>query len=444
LTKRIPFHLDWLRVRTDTELLEYKEVVDNLIAELRSIVSKCNTADLPPEIFPTVQCTCEYLRRTAGPQAALEFLEDLDRLHQHELFTLIRLKFLAQHQLHDELRVCLGDLNAMGIDSPAVRLFLLQYSLSLGHRQQAESDLAYMINNFGESGQMIRAITVATVFGLEYDRLHFASQVRWGRRFLAMDESIRNHDKSGSLPVAHCINMDRASERMSRCTELYRDRAELRRIPGIPGDALPADRLRGTKINPRLPKSAIGCSLSHISAWERIAANDDTAHAQFVVEDDGLPIWLDGSTFAAVDSLMERNELDLLFVHDRGSPLEFALQEFNSSWQPAALPFHSGLERFPRHKRNLPPGWGADGYCISVRGARKLLALVERDGLTNHLDWQLFLYSAEKWDHAILRSKQNVAANYRQTCGRPPHRELDSAILNFPLVAHIDLTGSTR
>ena len=97
-----------------------------------------------------------------------------------------------------------------------------------------------------------------------------------------------------------------------------------------------------------------------------------------------------------------------------------------------------------RYQRNLPIGWGLDGYCLSVSGARKLLALLERDGLTNHVDWQTFLYSATDWEHPVVSHRKNVALNYQRSTGRAPQRELNSGILNFPMIAHIDFAHSTR
>jgi hypothetical protein len=141
---------------------------------------------------------------------------------------------------------------------------------------------------------------------------------------------------------------------------------------------------------------------------------------------------------------MQRQELDLLYIHNNVSLLEFSIREFSPGWKPAALPFQAGLERFMRYQRNLPSGWGLYGYCLSVPGARKLLELMERDGLTNHVDWQTFLYSATDWEHPVVSSRKNVASNYKRMTGRFPQRELDSGILNFPVIAHVDFASSTR
>jgi len=268
--------------------------------------------------------------------------------------------------------------------------------------------------------------------------------VRWGTKFLALQERILGSAEAEAAPIVHCINLDRSTQRMVRCTELYRDKAELRRIPAVSGNDLPDYLLRRITINPAVPISAVGCSLSHIAVWERIAATDESDSPGIIVEDDGLPIWVSHTTWGIVQQLMQRQELDLLYIHNNVSLLESSIREFSPGWRPAALPFQAGLERFMKYKRNLPAGWGLYGYCLSVSGARKLLALLERDGLTNHIDWQTFLYSATDWDHPVVSQKKNVALNYRRITGREPQCELNSGILNFPMIAHVDFSQSTR
>jgi hypothetical protein len=47
-------------------------------------------------------------------------------------------------------------------------------------------------------------------------------------------------------------------------------------------------------------------------------------------------------------------------------------------------------------------------------------------------------------EYPLVRSKKNVAINYRNTTGHAPRRELNSGILNFPMIAHIDFSRSSR
>lgn len=434
---KITLHPDWLRAKTDQQLLEYKTAIDKLIADFAKV-----RGTQPPD-FVRARFIAQYLYRTAGFERALEYLNALNREAQGEAFYATKVGFLLQHDCTHELECYIQELTRQQISSSQFVLLCLKTYLGLGQRQRAESFLSSMITDHPLSGGLVQAVTLATVFSLDFDRTEFELRVGWGKKFLALEERILGFAEAAAPPIVHCVNLDRSTQRMVRSTDLYRDRAELRRIPGVPGNTLPDYLLRRITINPALPKSAVGCSLSHIAAWERIA-EAESATLQIVVEDDGLPLWFNRAVCGTAQKLMKRQQFDLLFIQNNASPLEFSIREFSPDWKPEALSFHTGLERFMRYQRKLLPGWGLYGYCLSVSGARKLLALLERDGLTNHIDWQTFLYSATDWDHPVVSQKKNVALNYRRITGREPQCELNSGILNFPMIAHIDFSQSTR
>ena len=430
--------MDWLRTKTDQQLLEHKASIDKLIADLPRV-----PGTQTPE-HQAVRYIAEYLYRTAGFERALEFINSLDRELPGGTFNLSRFQFLSQHERTDELEAYIQELNQRQINHPLFTLLCLKYFLSQGQHQRAESLLSRFITDHPQSAHIVEAIALATVFGLGFDRAGFEQKVRWGGKFLALESQILGAADAEAPPVVHCINMDRSPQRMARCTDLYRDKAELHRIPGMPGDALPGYLLGRVTINPALPRSAIGCTLSHIAAWERIAENDESSPPEIIAEDDGLPLLFSRAACSVTQNLVRQQKLDLLYIHEAASPLLFTLREFSPQWKPEALPFQIGLGRFIRHQKKLPGGWGTCGYYLSVTGARKLLVLLERDGLTNHIDWQTFLYSATDWDHPVVHSKKNVAVNYRRTTGRAPRRELNSGILNYPMIAQTDFTQSTR
>ena len=400
------------------------------------------TQTLDPDL---VYFVAEYLYRTAGFDRGLEYINTLNCEEPRETYYVVKVVFLLQHERANELEDYIQELTPWKLDDPRFQLLCLKYHLGLGQLQQAESSLSNIITYHPRSRLIIEAITLATIYNLDLDRTGFTQKVLWSNIFLALQERIMGAAEGDAPPVVHCLNLDRSRQRMDRCTDLYRDKTELRRVPGVPGDALPDYLLSRITINSIIPKSAVGCSLSHIAAWERIAENNDSTHPHIIVEDDGLPLWVNRATYGMVQTLMERQEFDLLYIHNAASPLEFTIREFSRAWKPEALPFQTGLERFMQHKWNdLPVGWGLYGYCLSTNGAQKLLALLKRDGLTNHIDWQTFLYSATDWNHPVVRTKENVAIHYQTTTRRAPQRELNSGILNFPMIAHIDFYQSTR
>lgn len=439
MTGNIKFGPDWLRAKTDEQLLEYKPAIEKLMEDFAKVRST-----QPPD-FVRARFIVRYLYRTAGFAQALEYLNALNRGEQGENYYVVKIEFLLKHGRTNELKDYIQGLSRQQISGPLFPWVCLETYLSMGQYQQAEFFLSSLITDHPRAVCLFKAITLATVFSLDFDRAEFEQRVRWGKKFLTLEEQILGSAEAEDLPIVQCINLDRSTKRMVRSTDLYRDRAELRRIPGVSGNDLPDYLLSKITINPALPRSAVGCSLSHIAAWERIAENDECAPPWIIVEDDGLPLWVNRAPYGSIQKIMQQQKFDLLYIQDRASPLRFSIREFSPEWKPEALSFQAGLERFMRHKQDhLPQGWGMDGYCLSVPGARKLLELLERDGLTNHIDWQTFLYSATDWGHPAVSSKKNVALNYRRITGREPQRELNSGILNFPMIAHVDFSQSTR
>jgi len=439
LTEKIHFNLDWLRAKSDRQLLEYQATIDNMIADQAKF-----RGTQPPDPV-AVRFIAEFLQRTAGFDRGLEYLNALNGQKPEDAFFFTKIRYLLHHGRTNELHAYIQELTERRINSPLFPQLCLEYYLGLGQLQRAGFFLSTLITDYPQSRQLFQAVTLARIFSLDYDQAEFERKVGWGGRFLGLESRILGLADTGELPVVHCINLDRSPQRMARCTELYRDKAGLQRIPGVPGNSLPNYLLDRITTNPALPRSAVGCSLSHIAAWERVAASSEADPLQIIVEDDGLPLFGNRAAFATVRKLMQRQKLDLLYINESATPLEFSIREFSPGWEPEALPFQAGLERYIQHqRRQLPVGWGLYGYCLSVAGARKLLALVDRDGLTNHIDWQTFLYSATDWEHPVVRSKKNVAINYRNTTGNAPRRELNSGILNFPMIAHVDFSRSTR
>jgi GR25 family glycosyltransferase involved in LPS biosynthesis len=429
--------LDWLRTRTEQQLIEHKAVIDQLMADLPTV----RGTNIPNPV--AINYIAEYLCRTNGIDQALAYLNYLEHTVPSELIFSTKFEFLLQHERSTDLQEYINELTQRKISSPLLLLRCINYYMSLGKRQHSEYYLSRLITDYPRSRELIEAVLLATVYKLNFDRAVFEEKILWGSKFLALEKHMLGLEEIDVLPIVHCINLDRSSKRMLRCTDLYQNSAELRRIPGMPGQALPDYLLRKMTINPALPKSAIGCSLSHIAAWERVA-DDESDLPQIVVEDDGLPVMVNQAIYSITHKLMKQQKLDILYIHEGASPLEFCIQEFSSEWEPKALPFQINLGRFIRHQKKLRPGWGMYGYMLSASGAQKLLGLYERDGLANHVDWQTFLYSVTDWNHPVASSKNNVAINYQRTTGHAPQRELDSGVLNFPIIAHLDFSSSTR
>lgn len=126
---------------------------------------------------------------------------------------------------------------------------------------------------------------------------------------------------------------------------------------------------------------AVGCALSHIKAWEHIAAH--CSEGAFVVEDDAAPY----TGIARVRDIMSSvGELDMLFVNER----------LSSVYGVAApsVPRTSTLDPWTQIGGWRPDrtGWGFDGYFISAHGAEKLLRIMDRERIQEHIDGQVGSY----------------------------------------------------
>lgn len=437
MSGKIFLTLDWLSATSDQELPKYKAAIEKLMEDMEKMS--------PSEISEAnVRFIAGYLERASGFERALEYIEVLNRKNPGESFYPVKIWFLLQHKQFDRTEAYIQELIQKKLSSPSLLLLGLKYYLSAGHKQQAVNFFSRLVSEHPNSNILVKAVSLMTAFNLDFDRSGFEQKVPWGSRFNALEKHIGQNAGDADLPDVHCINLDRSRERMTRCTDLYQDRAHVHRIPAVAGNTLPDYLLEKITINPGLPKSAIGCSLSHISAWEQTTRHQAFSPPRVIVEDDGLPLWINRSNYELIKELMAQQDIDLLYIQDRASPLEFAINDYTAGWKPEILPFQQGLDRFTKYRVPLPGGWGTDGYCLSEKGADKLMALFQRDGLANHIDWQTFLYSTADWSHPVASTKENVRINYSRVTGRTPALELNSGILNFPLITHEDFSQSTR
>ncbi len=195
---------------------------------------------------------------------------------------------------------------------------------------------------------------------------------------------VHGHQLAERLEVK-VINLDRRRDRWdSFCTDArdalsskFFERFE--RVPAVDGLSLSMDAsihrtFRGNDFNYR--RGMVGCALSHVAVWKQLAERDDAIY--LVLEDDArLSSGFEGQLVEVCGSLAEEHrDFDVAF-------LGFFV------W-----PQHEASES---DKRNLsarlyPMEWGkyvggTSAYLISSIGARRLLALVEKEGIQEGIDW---------------------------------------------------------
>jgi glycosyl transferase family 25 len=180
------------------------------------------------------------------------------------------------------------------------------------------------------------------------------------------------------------INLDRRPDRLASFGQRLAAvagpdfAARVRRFSAIDGRALTLtpeirELFRGNDFGYR--RSFVGCALSHMMLWEELVDSD--APACLVLEDDAVPCTDFEPRLVALCGELEARHpaFDLLLLG-------------YTDWQPRpeddgdANPGAASLHPFDG-SRYLG---GSYAYVISRAGARRLLEIVERDGIQNGID----------------------------------------------------------
>jgi GR25 family glycosyltransferase involved in LPS biosynthesis len=174
---------------------------------------------------------------------------------------------------------------------------------------------------------------------------------------------------------------------------------EPRLVPAIEGKKLPnAACLR--LVNNRnwiQYKGTIGCFLSHVAAWEQVAALDD--QYAVVLEDD-----VNVSRLELLYTLEIPSDADIIFLNDRMAP------SVENNSLPDVFEIWHSLKRLDEFRQ----GSGGDGYLLSSSGARKLLEVCANDLFYGHVDGRLLRYATSASDLAHLSDDSWIATVIRE------------------------------
>ena len=169
-------------------------------------------------------------------------------------------------------------------------------------------------------------------------------------------------------------------------------------------------------------KGTIGCFLSHVSAWEKIARLD--ASYAVVVEDDVYVSDLDLLTAITIPSSAE-----IIFINDR-----MASVRGNISSPPTVVSILEGLN----HLESQKGGAGGDGYLLTPSAARKLVTACETDLYFGHVDGRLLRYATSPNDLSELGDSWigSVIKNHHHVRLVPKLGLIRGFSLSRPLVYH--------
>jgi GR25 family glycosyltransferase involved in LPS biosynthesis len=185
----------------------------------------------------------------------------------------------------------------------------------------------------------------------------------------------------------HVINLDRDTDRLGETMERFAGLPNFKpqRHAAFLGSTLPDSAVRALVGSNTHLRGALGCFLAHVGAWEKVAEGDAMA---LIVEDDVDPTDLDRLLLVEMP-----DDADIVWCNHRMDPARTVEREGRKLWQeiPKAVPVKVMLA--PKVLKKGPPG--GDGYLLSPAGARKILAAVDEDGFSGHVDWRMLRYCLE-------------------------------------------------
>jgi GR25 family glycosyltransferase involved in LPS biosynthesis len=229
---------------------------------------------------------------------------------------------------------------------------------------------------------------------------------------------------------AYVINLDRDTKRMAKMrTALGRyPFIVATRISGVRGSDLPdiASEILTTKAAMKDHKGTLGCSLSHVSAWEAIARSE--AQWSLILEDDG----------ELLDSIESLRDLDL--------PADVDLVYCNGRmvYQDSGMDLLPIVPAFDFMVRNRT-AVGSDAYLLSREGAAKLLQFFARDGFYSHVDLRVAAYGLTLEEMETLPQRQYVIRDIctlRRIYDYQHH--INARVLGTAITKHVKEAPSSR
>ncbi|MEM7269317.1 MAG: FkbM family methyltransferase [Pseudomonadota bacterium] len=153
----------------------------------------------------------------------------------------------------------------------------------------------------------------------------------------------------------------------------------------------------GDQIKP----GAFACAMSHLAVWRRFLSTDNDM--ALVFEDDAC---LTVSPKRLITDARRLSEFDVIFAGNRLSAWRATVERKSDT---KLISLSRVLTRMVEAgvqpgAREIPKAPGADAYLISRRGAERLIAMLETDGLIAGIDWQILGRSVDElpaeWDEA--------------------------------------------
>ncbi|WP_419952739.1 glycosyltransferase family 25 protein [Methylobacterium sp.] len=235
----------------------------------------------------------------------------------------------------------------------------------------------------------------------------------------------------------YLINLDRDINRLERARERFASfDLSFERVSGVDGSKVDALTRFFSQIPSRsLSDGELGCALSHISVWQKIASGDvDNA---LVLEDDAAPIRAFPLRFAELDI---PEDYDLCYANNR---MIYKKSTFYKDTQKTVPVIQAMLEF---NKDSKVQAAGLDGYFLSRKGARRLLDIIRQDRIIAPIDGQVMVVSLNGQDLDLLANKlARRGATFKNVVRRRAIKDTIRAYVLTPSLVKQDDGGvSTR
>lgn len=204
---------------------------------------------------------------------------------------------------------------------------------------------------------------------------------------------------------------------------------------GVEASTLPASAIRAVLAEPdvlgKFGYGAVGCWLSHVAVWERVAAgNDEWA---VILEDDALPEFHSSALDTLIDSLEDGHPYNFVWLNERMSG---KAQGIGPQHQPSPVDPWELLALWGPNRSAI----GTDAYALTRNAASELLKLAHQ-GVYGHIDGFLAAWTIGRRDNPTNQI-QNLILDFQSRFDTAP--AIRSTALSIPLFKEENFGYSSR
>ncbi|NSX54783.1 glycosyltransferase family 25 protein [Parasulfitobacter algicola] len=238
----------------------------------------------------------------------------------------------------------------------------------------------------------------------------------------------------------YCISLEQDSLRMSATRHFLSYGQPFYRLHAVYGSALP-QTLKKTVVHGNqslVSDGEIGCALSHLAAWEKVASECAEDEYALITEDDARFIYGPGFGINEIVAAAKARSAGFVFVNMRAcfDAWSHAKDKPIDVFRVSEPMDDSILDVGPKN-----PGWGTDGYILNGETAQFLMTSFWKIGVVGAIDWHIYSMcfdTVPKWlNRKMTRNLYNVLSEHD---GWP---KLDGYVTNRPIITCRDFGFST-